>query len=231
MPGDWLFLPWRHEVLYVAGEEDPFLVGGLHLVGRHRRDHAVEAAVAHSASDPLSHVPWREDLPGAGAAVVVRGRFAQAGPLRLLASYAVERYQDEAPDELAMRALGVLVFEEMIRERRPDEADVPVSLGRMQAFVRDHLQDRLTVSAIARAGACSTASAHRLFRLHLGIGPYGYVVRTRVQIARQMLRSSGRPVAEVAAAVGIPDPYHFSRVFKRVTGASPQHFRRSVQPI
>jgi AraC-like DNA-binding protein len=41
-----------------------------------------------------------------------------------------------------------------------------------------------------------------------------------------MLLDGDSPVAEVARTVGYDDPYHFSRVFKRVKGRPPSEFRR-----
>src|SRR5882724_903833 len=34
-PDDFLFLPWQHEVLYIADSREPFWVGGIHLIPEH----------------------------------------------------------------------------------------------------------------------------------------------------------------------------------------------------
>ena len=52
-----------------------------------------------------------------------------------------------------------------------------------------------------------------------------YLERLRIDRAREHLVMTGRPIAEIAAAVGFADPDWFARVFKRRTGVSPRGFR------
>ncbi len=42
--------------------------------------------------------------------------------------------------------------------------------------------------------------------------------------AVQLLQGRQAKIGEVAEALGYPDPFHFSRVFKKVYGVSPRHF-------
>src|ERR1700720_2637532 len=37
-PDDFLFLPWQHEVLYLADGHEPFRVGGIHIIPDHAPD-------------------------------------------------------------------------------------------------------------------------------------------------------------------------------------------------
>lgn len=48
---------------------------------------------------------------------------------------------------------------------------------------------------------------------------------TRMDMARQLLRDTGVPVARVAAALGYGDPTVFTRAFARWTGRTPSRFR------
>ena len=44
-----------------------------------------------------------------------------------------------------------------------------------------------------------------------------------------MLCTSGVPVQQIAQAVGIADPFYFSRVFKKRVGISPTKYREVHQ--
>ncbi len=55
----------------------------------------------------------------------------------------------------------------------------------------------------------------------VGLTPTDYLAHVRIQQASRLLSAGVRPIASVAAAVGIPDQNYFARVFRRRTGRSP----------
>ena len=66
----------------------------------------------------------------------------------------------------------------------------------------------------------SEAGLSRAFRVMMGKGPIDYLIDLRLAKARQLLMTSRARVGEVAAQVGIPDVYHFSKLFKSGSGAA-----------
>ena len=55
-----------------------------------------------------------------------------------------------------------------------------------------------------------------------------YLREHRIQTASRQLDQTPRPIETIAAAVGYPDPLHFSRVFHAVTELSPSQYRHRV---
>ncbi|MGW9124896.1 helix-turn-helix transcriptional regulator, partial [Paenibacillus chitinolyticus] len=64
-----------------------------------------------------------------------------------------------------------------------------------------------------------------VFRTHAGMGPAEYLLKYRLNMAQRMLFTSDVPVQQIAQAVGIADPFYFSRVFKKQFGISPTKYR------
>jgi AraC-like DNA-binding protein len=77
-------------------------------------------------------------------------------------------------------------------------------------------------SSADAARACHVAPAYlcRLFQRYDSVRPYDYLLKLKMNRAVELLQA-GKLVKEVAAEVGMADPYHFSRVFKRLHGLSP----------
>jgi transcriptional regulator GlxA family with amidase domain len=48
----------------------------------------------------------------------------------------------------------------------------------------------------------------------------------RLQRARYLVMTTALPLADIAARVGIANPFHLSRLFRRYFGKSPREFRR-----
>jgi two-component system, response regulator YesN len=57
-----------------------------------------------------------------------------------------------------------------------------------------------------------------------------YLTTTRIQKARELLRTSSLSSNDISYQVGFNDPHYFSYVFKKTTGLSPTEFRSKTQP-
>jgi transcriptional regulator GlxA family with amidase domain len=69
-----------------------------------------------------------------------------------------------------------------------------------------------------------------VFKKQFGVSPLYYVIQKRVALAGAMLTETDLSMKEVAAAVGYDDPYYFSRIFRKVAGASPTQYRARHRP-
>ena len=63
-----------------------------------------------------------------------------------------------------------------------------------------------------------------LFNKELGLSPWDYLNRFRVNQAKELLRRTQGSVKGIAGQVGFKDPKYFSRVFRKLTGLSPNFF-------
>ena len=91
----------------------------------------------------------------------------------------------------------------------------------------DRWLDRpLAVPELARAVGVSQNYLARRFRQRTGLTIPGYILRRRVERARLLLTTTTMPVKLVGARVGLPDPQHFNKTFRRVAGVSPSSLRR-----
>lgn len=84
------------------------------------------------------------------------------------------------------------------------------------------------VDLAARVGV-SPNYLSSLFAREMRITLRHYADHRRIELAKQQLLDPARPMKQVAYALGFADPYHFSKVFRRVTGMSPTGFRRAAR--
>ena len=78
----------------------------------------------------------------------------------------------------------------------------------------------------ARELGITSETLCRLFRHFSGTTPYQFLLRLRLNLAVDLLLGTDLLVKEVAARAGFEDPFHFSRVFRRVQGIPPADFQR-----
>lgn len=85
---------------------------------------------------------------------------------------------------------------------------------------------RVTVAELARLACMGDSAFRAAFVQVTDETPRRYLENLRIERAARMLLDGDSPISAVARAVGYDDPYHFSRVFKRVKGRPPSEFRR-----
>ena len=86
-----------------------------------------------------------------------------------------------------------------------------------------------SVRTISEKTNLSEMHIRRILKADLDLSPIEYIHHLRLEKAKALLSSSNYSVAEVAAAVGITDPYYFSRLFKSKVGITPLEYRKSTE--
>jgi AraC-like DNA-binding protein len=84
---------------------------------------------------------------------------------------------------------------------------------------------QLSSADLAEKCGMSQTAFRQAFQKVTGRNPHQYFEQLRIERAAQALLQTERSINSIARAEGYDDPYHFSRVFKRVMGASPNQFR------
>lgn len=97
---------------------------------------------------------------------------------------------------------------------------------RCRQYIEDHWQRIRTLDEVAARCAVSEAYLCRLFQRFDHRSPYQFLTRMKMGQAIQLLQVRGAKIGEVSEAMGYPDPFHFSRVFKKVYGVSPRQFMK-----
>lgn len=117
------------------------------------------------------------------------------------------------------------------------ESAAPPDAGSQRAFAtyqrcREHIDTHYLelVSAQQIARACHVNLSHlcRLFQRFDDRSPYQHLLRRKMGHAAERLSVAAVLVKEVASELGFQDPYHFSRVFKKVHGLSPEQFLKKI---
>lgn len=84
----------------------------------------------------------------------------------------------------------------------------------------------LDVPALARAACASPAHFSRVFKRAFGETPHQYLVRRRIERAKDLLRGTDQPVTDVCLAVGFQSLGSFSSAFRAIVGEPPSEYRQ-----
>jgi AraC-like DNA-binding protein len=113
--------------------------------------------------------------------------------------------------------------------RAPLEGEETIAFNTYQQcrlYIEQHFQKLRTLEEIA--GDCHVNDAYlcRLFRRFDHQSPYQFLLRLKMNRAAEQLHQQGRLIKQISEELGFADPFHFSRVFKKVLGVAPNEFRK-----
>lgn len=102
----------------------------------------------------------------------------------------------------------------------------PLLLRRLDEYIQANLSQNITLADLAGVVNSSTSHLNKLFKQSQEISLYQYVIRCRLQRAKQLLKHQETTIAEVATQVGFADQSHLTYHFKRHVGVTPKAFRQ-----
>ncbi|MFA5058234.1 MAG: AraC family transcriptional regulator [Opitutaceae bacterium] len=179
-----------------------------------------------------------ERLPPAVCLPCVRRNWRAAGleEVRKLFDQPAESYLDlcglrpDARLEIYLRVLGVLlgVLGEVLEHHAETTAGpgMPPQLRNALDFMERHYLDNPPLATLAQQAGWQAEHFLRRFQQALGVTPFAFMERRRLDEAVQLLIDTPLEVKEVAARLCFSSPSYFTRVFTRKFGLSPVDYRR-----
>jgi AraC-like DNA-binding protein len=100
--------------------------------------------------------------------------------------------------------------------------------------IRDYLQENyaenISLTQLAQLVDRTPAHVVRVFSAAVGLPPHAYQTQLRIDRAKTLLMQ-GKPIVDIAQAIGFADQAHFSRQFKRLNGVAPKLYRQNIKNV
>lgn len=121
-----------------------------------------------------------------------------------------------------LKNLGDSIFElqNLEHNNRSDH-----TIAKVKQFIRDHIGGDLSLSNIADTVYHNPSYISRLFKQVTGTNISDFIITTKMEKAKELLANSRLKVQEIGSSVGFESPAYFTRVFRKVSGMTPQEFR------
>ncbi len=144
-------------------------------------------------------------------------------------------WQTESLDSLAaeisvchtiIRAIDSLASQSTYSNKNVDDPRVVSFLQRLQNPAELAAAAICNIEELAKQIGMKTTTFYQTFKAVTGRSPHQYIRERQIQQAATLLKKSSLPIRVIAESVGFSDSFHFCRVFHKITGSSPSHFRR-----
>ncbi len=94
-------------------------------------------------------------------------------------------------------------------------------------LIDEHYKTGLDMSSVASECCMSEYHYYRVFKKVMGVSPYQYLIKKRLDFAHEQLRDRSISVSRIAEDVGFSDLASFSKAFKKQFGLAPSYYSRS----
>ncbi len=95
-------------------------------------------------------------------------------------------------------------------------------------YIREHYAESISIDDICQHLSISRSYLYKLFRRYYGVSPSNYLIRFRLEKARELLGTQQYPVNEVAEMVGFSDHPYFTKRFRMVYDMTPREYARRL---
>lgn len=131
-------------------------------------------------------------------------------------------------------AVGLTAALEMVRLQAEQTAQIATAgqLSQIQCrlvldYIEEHLASDIGLDDLASLAGLTRFHFSRAFKATFNEPPYQFVIRRRVERAKQLLLGTRMSIAEVAATSGFGSASQFGRTFREFVNQTPLAFRRS----
>jgi AraC-like DNA-binding protein len=102
-------------------------------------------------------------------------------------------------------------------------------LKRVLAYIDEHIGEAISLADLAQTANLSRMYFAARFRVATGLRPHDYILRRRINRAKELLVQDDASIVQVALDVGFQTQAHFTTVFKKFVGTTPGRWRAATE--
>ena len=92
-------------------------------------------------------------------------------------------------------------------------------------YIYVHINERITVDALAEQTGLSPSHLSRLFKQETGVSVSDYIREKKVEKAQELLQFSDFSLIEISNFLSFSSQSHFTQLFRELTGMTPKKYR------
>lgn len=97
----------------------------------------------------------------------------------------------------------------------------------VEQYINNHYQEDITLELLSEKTYMNKFYLVHAFKQYKGVSPINYLIRLRVQQAKELLETTNYSIAQISDSCGFSSQSYFSQVFKKACGMTPNAYRKS----
>lgn len=93
-------------------------------------------------------------------------------------------------------------------------------------YIHNNFERDISLGDIARFVFLSPSYFTRAFKEEMNISPISYLLKVRIERAKELLKGTSQKISDIALSVGFSNQQRFNEIFKKYTGVTPLQYRK-----
>lgn len=119
------------------------------------------------------------------------------------------------------------ILDKNLRFKQSRANGIEQIIHKCQTLLLENYQNEINVEEVAGELGVSYSWLRKSFKDVTGLAPHQYILKLRLQKARDLLAMTDKQIKEIAFECGFTSPFYFSKYFKKDRGISPAQYRNS----
>lgn len=117
-----------------------------------------------------------------------------------------------------------------IKSNQGSGKDMPAWVKELKEMIQDHIDTRVTLKELSKDLDINPSYLSREFSKHFDNLSFGdYMRKQRIERAIELMNDPAYSLTDIGYLTGFSDQSHFTRIFKKHTGASPSEYRKNLR--
>ena len=114
-----------------------------------------------------------------------------------------------------------------LREENKVEKEIKIVIDSLLKDIEDNYSEKVSLGYYAQKYHYNLTYLSQQFKLYVGMNFIDYVIKVRLNKAKELMKEKGLSMNEIAYKLGYDDYSHFSKIFKKYEGLSPAEYRKN----
>ena len=107
---------------------------------------------------------------------------------------------------------------------------IPQFCAQAKDYIDTHFKEPLDLDSLADIIQQNKYYFAHAFNSAYSISPMRYLIKRRIDEGRFLLSDTTMPIYDISSIIGFSSPSHFAQAFKRITGQTPNAYRKEHRP-
>jgi AraC-like DNA-binding protein len=133
--------------------------------------------------------------------------------------------------EIIQNKLVLIIYEIILKiayYKKKNEMPFSEDILKVKNYLDSHVEEKLSLKKISSIIFKSSNQTIITFKKEIGITPYDYFLKKKVEHAKFLLLNTDFSVKEIAYRLNFSNEYHFSNIFKQKVNISPSYYRKQT---